>query len=134
MKRDAMQRGVVWLSPALRAFDFLYGPSATGSCYYYGAGGVRSLGSCLLFDGVQQGDVFGRLEGRPVQPLPPVSAPWFATPGPPSRTYGNFVYAVGTGVGTPDQDLGDADRELPQMATGAFSETGCNSSAPLPPC
>ena len=62
MKRDAMQRGVFRLSPVLlRAFDFLYGPSATGSCYYYGAGGMRHLGSCLLFDGVQQGDVFGPL-------------------------------------------------------------------------
>ena len=62
MKRDAMQRGVFRLSPVLlRAFDFLFGPNATGSCYYYGAGGVRHLGSCLLFDGVQQGDVFGPL-------------------------------------------------------------------------
>ena len=43
-------------------FDFFYGPNATGiCCYYYGAGGLRPLGSCLWKGGVAQGDGFGSL-------------------------------------------------------------------------
>jgi hypothetical protein len=43
----------------LPAFNFLYGPSATGSCYLYGSGGPRPLESVLVTDGTGQGEVFG---------------------------------------------------------------------------
>ena len=46
MKRSAMQRGVLKFErKLLPAYDFLYGPNATGSCYFYAAGGLRPLGS-----------------------------------------------------------------------------------------
>ena len=62
MKRAAMQRGVLKFEPKLLpSFDFLYGPNATGSCYFYGAGDLRPLGSCRMTDGVAQGDGFGPL-------------------------------------------------------------------------
>ena len=62
MHRRAMQRGILKHAPMLLpAFDFLYGPDATGSCYFYGAESSRPLGLCLILDGVQQGDVFGPL-------------------------------------------------------------------------
>ena len=62
MKRAAMQRGVLKFEPKLLpSFDFLYGPDATGSCYFYGAGELRPLGSCRMTDGVAQGDGFGPL-------------------------------------------------------------------------
>ena len=62
ISRAAIQRGILRHAPSLLpAFDFLYGPNATGSCFFYGSGGSRPLGSCLLLDGVQQGDVFGPL-------------------------------------------------------------------------
>jgi hypothetical protein len=62
MKRAAMQRGVLKFEPKLLpSFDFLYGPNATGSCYFYGAGELRPLGSCRMTDGVAQGDGFGPL-------------------------------------------------------------------------
>ena len=62
MKRAAMQRGVLKFEPSLLpSFDFLYGPNATGSCYFYGAGELRPLGSCRMTDGVAQGDGFGSL-------------------------------------------------------------------------
>jgi len=62
MYRRAIQRGIAkHARRLLPTFDFLYWPNATGSCYCYGAGGTRPLGSCLLLDGVQQGDVFGPL-------------------------------------------------------------------------
>ena len=58
--RAAMQRGILLLAPELLpAFDFLYGPNVTGSCYYYGGGGPEPMGSCLLHDGVSP--VFGPL-------------------------------------------------------------------------
>ena len=57
-----MQRGVLKFEPKLLpSYDFLYGPNATGSCYFYGAGGLRPLGSCRMTDGVAQGDGFGPL-------------------------------------------------------------------------
>ena len=62
MNRAAMQRGVLKFEPKLLpSYDFLYGPNATGSCYFYGAGGLRPLGSCRMTDGVAQGDGFGPL-------------------------------------------------------------------------
>ena len=45
----------------LPAYDFLYGPKATGSSYFYAAGGLRPLGSCRMTDGVAQGDGLGPL-------------------------------------------------------------------------
>ncbi len=43
----------------LSSFNFLDGPNATGSYYFYGAGEFRPLGSCRMTDGVAQGDGFG---------------------------------------------------------------------------
>ena len=58
----AIQRGVLQFEPKLLpSFDFLCGPNATGSCYFYGAGELRPLGSCRMIDGVAQGDGFRRL-------------------------------------------------------------------------
>ena len=38
LRRAAMQRGVLKFEPKLLpSFNFLYGPNATGSCYFYGA-------------------------------------------------------------------------------------------------
>ena len=45
----------------LQTFDFLYGPNATVTCFYYGTGGLRPHGSCFMTDGVAQGDGFGPL-------------------------------------------------------------------------
>jgi len=60
--RAAMQRGVLKHAPnLLPTFDFLYGPNATGRCFFYSPGKSQALGSCPLTDGVQQGDVFGPL-------------------------------------------------------------------------
>ena len=57
-----MQRGVLKFEPRLLPTqDFLYGPNAAESCYFYGAGGLRPLGSCLMSDGVAQGDGLGPL-------------------------------------------------------------------------
>ena len=57
-----MQRGVLKFEPKLLpSYDFLYGPNATGSCYFYSAGELRPLGSCRMTDGVAQGDGFGPL-------------------------------------------------------------------------
>jgi hypothetical protein len=62
MKRAAMQRGVFkFEKKLLTAYDFLYGPNATGSCYFYATGGLRPLGSCRMTDGVAQGDGLGPL-------------------------------------------------------------------------
>ena len=58
MKRAAMQRGLFKFGKKLlTAYDFLYGPNATGSCYFYAAGGLKPLGSCRMTDGVTQGTV-----------------------------------------------------------------------------
>ena len=58
--RAAIQRGILRHAPfLLPIFDFLYGPNATGRCYYYGSSSAKPLGSCALPDGVQQGDVYG---------------------------------------------------------------------------
>ena len=58
-----MQRGVLKFEPKLLpAYDFLYGPNATGSCYFYAAAeGLRPLGTCQMTDGVAQGDGLGPL-------------------------------------------------------------------------
>jgi len=62
MKRSAMQRGVLKFEPQLLpAYDLLYGPNATGSCYFYAAEGSKSLGSCQMTVGVAQGDRLGPL-------------------------------------------------------------------------
>ena len=62
MKRSVIQRGVLkFEKKLLPAYDFLYGPNATGSCCFYAAGGVRPLGSCQMNDGVTQGDGLGPL-------------------------------------------------------------------------
>ena len=62
MKKSAMQRGVEKLAKMLLpTFDFRYCPNATGSCFYYGAGGLRPLASCLMTDGIAQRDGFGPL-------------------------------------------------------------------------
>ena len=62
IRRRAIQRGIFKHAPVLMAaFDFLYGPQASGSCYYFTPGRAQHVGSCLLVEGVQQGDVFGPL-------------------------------------------------------------------------
>jgi len=62
IKRSAMQRGALNFEPKLLpAYDFLYRPKASGSCYFCGAGGLMPLGSCRMTDNVAQGYVPGPL-------------------------------------------------------------------------
>ena len=62
MRRASMQRGILKYTPwLLPTFDFLYGPNATGACYYYDTGWLWPLGSCFVKGGVAQGDGFGSL-------------------------------------------------------------------------
>ena len=57
-----MQRGVFkFEKKLLPAYDFLNGPNATGSCYFYATGAFRPLGSCRMTDGDAQGDGLGPL-------------------------------------------------------------------------
>ena len=58
--RAAMQRGIAKHAPELLpAFDFLY--ANTAFCFFYAPGASAPVASCEIFDGVQQGEVFGPL-------------------------------------------------------------------------